>query len=123
MGASGRAVRRRPHRAAPQDQAGQDRAGQDQIGGRIPMRLLRRHGVWLLVATLMGSAGAVLATSGQKAQYTSAAQVDVEARVFASTVPVTPNLATEEQVARSGLVTASAAPKLGMTTTALISHL
>jgi capsular exopolysaccharide synthesis family protein len=87
------------------------------------MRLLRRHSVWLLVATLMGIAGALFATSGQKAQYTSAAQVDVEARVFANTVPVTPNLATEEQVARSGLVTASAAPKLGMTTSALISHL
>jgi len=86
------------------------------------MRLLRRHCLWVALAAMAGLAGALLAGAGGQAQYASAAEVDVEAHVFANTVPVVPNMATERDVATSGLVLASAAPLLGLAPADLAKH-
>jgi polysaccharide biosynthesis transport protein len=68
------------------------------------MKLLRRHVVWLIVATFAGLAGAYLYHSAQPVVYTSTAKVDVEPNAVAGTAPVTPDMATEELVATSGLL-------------------
>ena len=67
------------------------------------MNLLRRHGLWLVVAMLVGVAGAWLYYSAAPHVFLSTAQVDVEPNPTLGT-PVTPNMATEQQVATSGLV-------------------
>jgi polysaccharide biosynthesis transport protein len=76
------------------------------------MTVLRKHGLWLIVTTLVGIAGALIFAS-RSAPYTSTAQVDVEPNVGIGT-PVVPNMATEEQVARSGVVLARTAHTLGV---------
>src|ERR1022692_1494054 len=63
------------------------------------MKLLRKRGVWVVLATMACIAGAWLVGSQGTTQYASTAVVDVEARVFANTVPVTPNLANELAIA------------------------
>jgi succinoglycan biosynthesis transport protein ExoP len=87
------------------------------------MKLLRKHAVWVVLAAMTCIAGAWLATSHAKVQYTSASVVDVEAHVFANTVPVTPNLATEKAIAASGAVLASSAESLGISPGGLATHL
>ena len=87
------------------------------------MKLLRKRGVWVVLATMACIAGAWLVGSGGTTQYTSTAVVDVEARVFANTVPVTPNLANEKAIATSGSVLDSAARSLGMTSDGLATQL
>jgi capsular exopolysaccharide synthesis family protein len=97
--------------------------GYYEIGGKTKMRLLQRYGLWIAIATIVGLGGAWLATVGETPQYTSTAQVDVEANFVPNTTPVTPNLATEEGVAVSGVVLSRAAPLLGLTPSHLASLL
>src|ERR1035437_7090457 len=87
------------------------------------MKLLRKRGVWVVLATMACIAGAWLVGSQGTTQYASTAVVDVEARVFANTVPVTPNLANEKAIATSGNVLDSAAQSLGMTSDGLATQL
>jgi polysaccharide biosynthesis transport protein len=79
------------------------------------MTLLRKNGPWLVAATLLGIAGAVLYLLAGPVNYTSTSQVDVEPNTAARTTPVAPNMATEAQVATSGVVVAGTARALGMT--------
>lgn len=76
--------------------------------------MIRKHAIWVVLATLVGLAGAWLVVSGKPVKYTSTAAVDVEPRIITGSVPVTPNLATEEKVATSGDVLGAAAAVLGM---------
>ena len=78
--------------------------------------MIRKHAIWVVLATLVGLAGAWLALSGQAVAYGSSAAVDVEPRIITGSVPVTPNLATEEKVATSGVVLDVAASILGVDT-------
>lgn len=87
------------------------------------MRIIRKRAIWLVLATLVGLAGAWLAVSGRPVTYTSTAAVDVEPRIITGSTPVTPNLVTEERVATSGDVLGAAAPVLGMSPGDLSAHL
>jgi succinoglycan biosynthesis transport protein ExoP len=87
------------------------------------MRLIQRHAIWLVLATLIGLAGAWIVLSLNPVAYTSTASVDVEPRIITGSTPVVPNLVTEERVAASGAVLNKAAPLLAMTTTDLVTHL
>jgi capsular exopolysaccharide synthesis family protein len=78
------------------------------------MTLLRRHGLWVIIATVVGVAGAWLYHSAQPAAYTSTAQVDVEPNDIVGTPPVTVNMATEEQIATSGIVLSETANQIGV---------
>jgi polysaccharide biosynthesis transport protein len=78
------------------------------------MTLLRKHGVWLMAAMLLGIVGASLLYTAKPVRYTSTSQVDVEAHVVANTTPVVPNMATEAQVATSGIVLFATARQLGI---------
>lgn len=95
----------------------------DRIGGLTEMTLLRRHGLWLVLATIAGIVGATLMYTSRSITYSSTAQVDVEAHVVANTTPVTPNMTTETQVATSGVVVTSTAKALGLNAAQLQSHL
>ena len=77
------------------------------------MTLLRKHGLWLVFATMAGIVGAWLIYASRPTVYLSTAQVDVEPHVVALTTPIVPNMGTEEQVATSGVVLASTARALG----------
>jgi succinoglycan biosynthesis transport protein ExoP len=87
------------------------------------MRLIQRHAIWLVLATLVGLAGAWVIVSLKPVAYTSTASIDVEPRVITGSTPVIPNLVTEERVAASGTVLNRAAPVIGMTSTELATHL
>jgi polysaccharide biosynthesis transport protein len=87
------------------------------------MKLLRRRGAWVVLATMACFAGAWLVSSHGSVKYTSTAQVDVEAHVFANTVPVTPNLANEKAIAASGAVLDTAAQSLRITADTLSADL
>lgn len=78
------------------------------------MTLLRKHGLWLVAAALVGIAGAWLYLLARPVSYTSTSQVDVEANTAARTTPVIPNMETEAQVATSGVVVATTAGALGV---------
>src|ERR1700759_2958867 len=78
------------------------------------MRLIRKHAIALVLATLVGLMGAWIVVSLRSTAYTSTALVDVEPRIITGSTPVTPNLVTEERVATSGAVLDKAAPALGM---------
>ena len=77
------------------------------------MTLLRKHGLWLVIATMAGIAGALLYHLALPVSYMSTSQVDVEAHIVAQAAPIIPNMATEAQVATSGVVVASTARALG----------
>jgi polysaccharide biosynthesis transport protein len=78
------------------------------------MRLLRKHGIWLVLAALLGVVGAWLVSARLPVRYTSTAQVDIESHVVVG-IPVSPpNLATEKLVATSGVVLEGAAKVLGI---------
>jgi len=87
------------------------------------MTLLRKHGLWLLAAAVAGIVGAWLYYALQPSAYQSTAQVDVEPRVVASSNPIVPNMATEAQIATSGVVLSSTAAALGETPTTMATHL
>jgi capsular exopolysaccharide synthesis family protein len=76
------------------------------------MTLLRKHAVWLILATMAGVAGAWVAYASHPVRYLSIAEVDVEPHLVALATPPEPNMATEEQVATSGIVLAGAARAL-----------
>ena len=86
------------------------------------MTLLRRHGLWVIIATVVGIAGAWLYHASQTPVYLSTAQVDVEPNAAIGT-PVTPNMATEQQVATSGVVLGRTAAALGVSTQNLAGNL
>jgi len=79
------------------------------------MTVLRKHGLWLIIATLVGIAGAWLVAAGRPMLYGSTAQVDVEPHIVANTTPIVPNMGTEAQVVTSGVVLASTAHTLHVT--------
>ena len=83
------------------------------------MRLLRKHILWLVLATVAGMAGAFLIHHSVAASYVSTAEVDVEPNLPALVIPYTPNMVTEQDVATSGVVLDNAASALGTTSTAL----
>jgi len=87
------------------------------------MTLLRRHGLWLVLATLAGIAGALLVYTGRSIAYSSTAQIDVESHVVANTTPVPPNMTTETQVATSGVVVTGTASALHISPVNLRAHL
>lgn len=87
------------------------------------MRLISKHAVALVLAALVGLAGAWIVVSLGSAAYTSTASVDVEPRIITGSTPVTPNLVTEERVATSGAVLGRAAPLLGMSPSDLSTRL
>jgi polysaccharide biosynthesis transport protein len=87
------------------------------------MTVLRKHGVWLVVATLAGVVAALLFARSLPERYSSTAQVDVESHVVPGAVPVVPNLATEKIVATSGVVVVHAARALGANSGLLAPHL
>jgi capsular exopolysaccharide synthesis family protein len=87
------------------------------------MALLRNKAMWLVIAMIAGLAGGWLAHAGQQQAYTSTGQVDIEAHVIANTTPVAPNMATEKQVATSGVVLTSIAHTLGDTPSDLTKDL
>src|ERR1700733_1777715 len=87
------------------------------------MTLLRKHGLWLIVAVLVGIAGVLLVYQAKSVHYTSTSQVDVEAHVVALTTPVVPNMGTEAQVATSGVVLSGTAHALGLPPDRLTSAL
>jgi Mrp family chromosome partitioning ATPase/capsular polysaccharide biosynthesis protein len=86
------------------------------------MKMIRKHAIWVVIATLVGLMGAWLVVSGKQVEYTSTSDVDVEARIISGAVPVTPNMATEEKVATSGDVLGTAAPELGLSPGHLSTH-
>ena len=86
------------------------------------MKVLRRHILWLITATIVGIVGAWLFHAAQPHVYRSTAQVDVEPSA-ALGAPVTPNMATEQQVATSGVILGRTATALGATTHGLAGHL
>jgi capsular exopolysaccharide synthesis family protein len=79
------------------------------------MRLLRRHGFWLVLAALAGIAGAWLISAKLPVRYSSTAQVDIESHVITGIPVVVPNLATEKLIATSGIVLKGAARVVGTT--------
>jgi capsular exopolysaccharide synthesis family protein len=87
------------------------------------MNLLRKHGLWLVIAALAGVVGAGLVYASRPTSYLSTAQVDVEPHIVALTTPVVPNMGTEEQVATSGTVLARTAQVVGMAPGSLNAHL
>jgi polysaccharide biosynthesis transport protein len=86
------------------------------------MRLIQKHVTWLVLATVVGLAGALGVVSLRSAAYTSTASVDVEPRIITGSTPVVPNLVTEERVATSGAVLGQVAPALGMSLSGLSTH-
>jgi succinoglycan biosynthesis transport protein ExoP len=87
------------------------------------MTVIRRHGLWLLLATIVGVVGAALIYTTRPIAYSSAALVDVESHVVANTTPVPPNMTTETQVATSGVVIAGTAHAIGINVSGVQSHL
>jgi succinoglycan biosynthesis transport protein ExoP len=87
------------------------------------MRLLRKHGVWLILATMAGLVGGLLVHAIRPANYLSTAQVDVEPHLVESLSPIVPNMGTEEQVAISGVVLDGPARQLHTTYRTLVKHL
>src|SRR5271155_2741163 len=87
------------------------------------MTLLRRQGIWLVLAPIAGLAGAWLISASLPVQYSSTAQVDVESHAVTGLPPVAPNLATEKLIATSGVVLSAAAKALGSAPAALSKEL
>ncbi len=83
------------------------------------MTLLRKHIAWLVLAVAAGIGGALLIHHSIAPRYTSAAEVDVEPNIPALTIQYVPNMVTEQDLATSGVVLASAARALGITPAAL----
>jgi capsular exopolysaccharide synthesis family protein len=84
--------------------------------------MIRKQAIWVILGLLVGVMGAWLTVSGRPVAYTSSAAIDVEPRIISGSVPVTPNLATEEKVATSGDVLGAAARVLDMSPGHLSAH-
>lgn len=82
--------------------------------GGGPARLIRVHGWWIVLVTIVVTTGAWAVARTAPTEYTSAAIVVVESRVRANTTPVAPDMGTEKQLAQSGLVVDPAARALGL---------
>ncbi len=87
------------------------------------MTVLRKHGLWLVCATLACVVAAWLYAKKEPVHYTSTAQVDVESHVVPDATLVVPNQATEKIVATSGVVVANAARALHVNAGLLAPHL
>jgi succinoglycan biosynthesis transport protein ExoP len=79
-----------------------------------PARLLRVYGLWILLVTVVVMAAAYGVSMLAPTAYRSAAIVVVEARVRPNTTPLQPEMGTEKELARSGLVVRPAAKALGV---------
>ena len=75
------------------------------------MTLLRRHGLWVIVARIVGIAGAWLYYAAQPHVYRSTAQVDVEPNPILGTAAVAPNMATEQRSPRPAWSWATPPPR------------
>jgi polysaccharide biosynthesis transport protein len=87
------------------------------------MTLLRKHILWLVLATLAGIAGAWLISASLPVRYVSSAEVDVEPSIAAVAAGWAPNMVTEQQVATSGVVLGKAARAIGTTPDTLANDL
>jgi capsular exopolysaccharide synthesis family protein len=85
--------------------------------------MLRRYGLWMVFALVACVVGAWFTGAHRPAEYSSAADVDVEAAPLPNTVPAAVNMTTEKEVASSGVVLAGAAPLAGMPAPVLAGHL
>jgi capsular exopolysaccharide synthesis family protein len=90
-------------------------------GGAI--RLIRVYAVWIVLVTAVVIAAAVGMGMTAPSVYQSEAIVVVESRVRASTTPVAPDMGTEKELARSGVVVDPAALALGTTPGRLLEGL
>ncbi|MET0419917.1 MAG: P-loop NTPase [Actinoplanes sp.] len=86
-------------------------------------RLLRVHALWILLITAVVTVAAYGMSQLAPTEYRSAAIVVVEARVRANTTPLQPEMGTEKELARSGLVVRPAARTLGVDPDALAAGL
>ncbi len=93
------------------------------MGGSAGMTVLRKHGLWVVAATLAGVVAAWLYAQSVAVHYSSTAQVDVESHVVPGATLVVPNPATEKIVATSGVVVVHAARALGINPGLLAPHL
>jgi len=87
------------------------------------VRLLRKYGLWILICTFACVVGAFAVGALRSVQYTSTANVDVEASAIPNSLPATVNTTTEKQVASSGVVLDRAARATGMTSAELASRI
>jgi polysaccharide biosynthesis transport protein len=87
------------------------------------VRLLRKYGLWILICTFACVVGAWAVSALRPVQYTSTANVDVEASAIPNALPATVNTTTEKQVASSGVVLDRAARAAGMTPSELASRI
>ncbi|GAA0558319.1 hypothetical protein GCM10010172_46710 [Paractinoplanes ferrugineus] len=79
-----------------------------------PARLVRVYGLWIVLVTLVVMAAGVGVSMLAPTAYRSSAVVVVEAVVRANTTPVPPEMGTEKELAKSGLVVRPAATGLGV---------
>ncbi|GAA2650876.1 polysaccharide biosynthesis tyrosine autokinase [Paractinoplanes durhamensis] len=79
-----------------------------------PARLIRAYGWWIALVTLVVMAAGYGVSTLAPTVYRSAAIVVVEARVRANTTPVPPEMGTEKELAKSGLVVRPAAASMGL---------
>lgn len=87
------------------------------------MRVIRKYGLWIVICTLACVVGAWAVSGLRSVQYTSTANVDVEAAAVPGSTPTLVNTVTEKQVASSGVVLNRAAKAAGMTSDQLSSHI
>jgi polysaccharide biosynthesis transport protein len=87
------------------------------------MRVIRKYGLWIVICTLACVIGAWAVSGLRPVQYTSTANVDVEAAAIAGGTPTLVNTVTEKQVASSGVVLNRAARAAGLTPDQLASHI
>jgi succinoglycan biosynthesis transport protein ExoP len=90
-------------------------------GGAV--RLIRVYAVWIVLVTGVVIAAAVGMSMTAPRVYRSDAIVVVESRVRANTTPVAPDMGTEKELARSGVVVDPAAQSLGITSGQLLEGL
>jgi capsular exopolysaccharide synthesis family protein len=86
-------------------------------------RLIRVYAAWIVLVTAVVIVAAVGVSMTAPRVYRSEAIVVVEARVRANTTPVPPDMGTEKEIARSGLVVDPAARQLGVAPGALLEGL
>jgi capsular exopolysaccharide synthesis family protein len=79
-----------------------------------PARLIRVYGLWITLVTAVVMAAGFGVSMLAPTAYRSAAIVVVEAVVRANTTPVPPEMGTEKELAKSGLVVRPAAAGLGV---------
>jgi len=90
-------------------------------GGAV--RLIRMYAAWVVLVTAVVIAAAVGVSMTAPRVYRSEAIVVVEARVRANTTPVAPDMGTEKELARSGVVVDPAALALATTPGRLLEGL